>query len=240
MSSTRATCTHLGWDPRRKGYFVYVGSIGCVVTVLNVNFNERAFTALANLPAPSGVTLKPRDLPGPVRRSSLPDSPTPPPIPPPPPAGAAAPAPSAPVVPHVRLRFAGKDSAAAAADGGLGVFDSILAALHDLGDVLFSSSSMGESVLLAPDDVGPIPIPKSVQQALSDPIYGQKWREACLEEIRGEYEINRAWEIVTTAPSGNRVMNGKWVFKVEYKEDGTVKRFKARWVADVATARCRE
>jgi transposase InsO family protein len=223
VSSTRVKCTHLGWDPRRKGYFVYVGSIGRVTTVLNVNFNERAFTALVHLPAPSGVTLKPRDLPVPVHRSSLPDPPAPPPLP----TQAAVPAPPPPV-PHVRLRFAGQDSAAVAG-GSAGIFDTILAALHD-GDVPFSSSSVGESVLLAPDDVGPIPIPKSVQQALSDPIYGQKWREACLEEIRGKYEINRAWEIVTTVPSGNRVMKGKWIFKVEYNLDGTVKRFKARWV----------
>ena len=78
--------------------------------------------------------------------------------------------------------------------------------------------------------MGPIPEPKSVEEALADPVYGDKWREACIEEIRGKYETNRAWDLVKSLPNGTKSMKGTWVFKVIYNSDGSVHRFKARWV----------
>ena len=49
-------------------------------------------------------------------------------------------------------------------------------------------------------------------------------------EIRGKYEVNRAWELVDHIPANKKAMKGKWIFRVEYYDDGSVKRFKARWV----------
>ena len=37
------------------------------------------------------------------------------------------------------------------------------------------------------------------------------------------------WELVTK-PSGVRALPGKWVFKLKLKADGTIERYKARWV----------
>eukprot|EP00966_Prymnesium_polylepis_P261085 6030585-Prymnesium_polylepis.1 len=50
------------------------------------------------------------------------------------------------------------------------------------------------------------------------------------EEIRGKVEVNKAWTLVPELPAGRKAMKGKWVFTVEYNDDGSIKRFKARFV----------
>ena len=40
---------------------------------------------------------------------------------------------------------------------------------------------------------------------------------------------NRTWELVPRPPGAN-VVTGKWVFRVKYKPDGSLDRYKARWV----------
>jgi len=51
------------------------------------------------------------------------------------------------------------------------------------------------------------------------------------DDVVGKYETNHAWELVDSIPRGRRVTKGKWVYRVVYKLDGTVDKFKARWVA---------
>lgn len=43
-------------------------------------------------------------------------------------------------------------------------------------------------------------------------------------------EDNATWEVVYL-PSGKRVIGSKWVFKIKYKANGEVERFKASLVA---------
>jgi len=42
-------------------------------------------------------------------------------------------------------------------------------------------------------------------------------------------ETNHTWTI-EDLPPGEKLINCKWVYKVKYKSDGTIKRFKARLV----------
>ena len=40
---------------------------------------------------------------------------------------------------------------------------------------------------------------------------------------------NRTWDLVPRPPSAN-LITGKWVFKHKMRVDGTLERYKARWV----------
>jgi hypothetical protein len=40
---------------------------------------------------------------------------------------------------------------------------------------------------------------------------------------------NHTWDLVQCPPQSN-VVTGKWVFKHKFKADGSLERYKARWV----------
>lgn len=56
-----------------------------------------------------------------------------------------------------------------------------------------------------------------------------EWQNAMIEEIQS-IEKNQTWELVDF-PDGKNVIGLKWIFKVKYNSDGSVKRHKARLVA---------
>ena len=68
------------------------------------------------------------------------------------------------------------------------------------------------------------PLPTSVQNALKDP----NWRAAMQLEFDA-LQANRTWRLVPRPP-GARIISGKWVFKVKTNSDGSLDRYKARWV----------
>lgn len=246
LASTRIKAVHLGYDWRSSSYFVYIPELRRITRTVNIDFDEHNFTVLgADAPrvrirAPND----PRQLPAPVVPSAdVNDAPLPtaqPARPAPPVAnaaqvaqvGAAAAAHMAAVnaMPVPAAVVAGQgDDASFVSDAYESVFDSVM--LADA-EVVHRSSSVGELVGSTPSAVGKIPIPNTAQQAIDDPIYGQKWLAAMKEDIEGKFIVNQSWDLVTAdkIPAGRKVMKGKWVFKVEYNDDGSVKRFKARWV----------
>lgn len=74
-----------------------------------------------------------------------------------------------------------------------------------------------------------VPIPKTYQEAISDPKYGKFWLQATGTEING-LNGNTTWE-EEIAPDGTNLVSMKWVFTVKLTVDGTIDRFKARLVA---------
>jgi hypothetical protein len=68
------------------------------------------------------------------------------------------------------------------------------------------------------------PIPSSARAALADP----HWR-AAMEDEYGVLISNGTWELVPQ-PQGSNVVTGKWVFTHKLRADGTLDRYKARWV----------
>ena len=66
--------------------------------------------------------------------------------------------------------------------------------------------------------------PHSYSQASQDP----RWVDAMNKEIAA-LEVNDTWEI-TDLPPGKKAISSKWVYKIKFKPDGTVERFKARFV----------
>jgi len=68
------------------------------------------------------------------------------------------------------------------------------------------------------------PVPTSVRTSLSDP----SWRHAMQDEFDALL-ANDTWTLVPRPPGVNLV-TGKWVFRHKFKADGTLDRYKARWV----------
>ena len=67
------------------------------------------------------------------------------------------------------------------------------------------------------------PLPKTFRSALADP----NWR-AAMEEHSALLQ-NCTWDLVPRPPRAN-VVTGKWIFKHKFQSDGSLERYKARWV----------
>ncbi|CAI7868391.1 unnamed protein product [Closterium sp. NIES-53] len=71
--------------------------------------------------------------------------------------------------------------------------------------------------------------PKNPRQALTGP-HAKEWRAAMDAELNAP-ESRDTWVLVDRASvKGRRVLSGKWVFRLNIAADGTIERFKARWV----------
>ncbi|WVZ75672.1 hypothetical protein U9M48_023707 [Paspalum notatum var. saurae] len=68
------------------------------------------------------------------------------------------------------------------------------------------------------------PVPSSVRDALADP----HWRRAMEEEYTALL-ANQTWDFVPP-PLGGNVGTGKWIWTHKQRADGTLDRYKARWV----------
>jgi len=68
------------------------------------------------------------------------------------------------------------------------------------------------------------PVPKTYRSALVDP----NWRAAMVEEHDALLQ-NHTWDLVPR-PAGANIVIGKWIFKHKFQADGSLERYKARWV----------
>lgn len=73
--------------------------------------------------------------------------------------------------------------------------------------------------------------PKTYIQAAQDP----KWQEAMINEITA-LESNQTWILKNLHP-GKKPISCKWVYRVKYKANGSIKLHKARLVAKSFTQR---
>ncbi|CAI7808941.1 unnamed protein product [Closterium sp. NIES-54] len=75
----------------------------------------------------------------------------------------------------------------------------------------------------------PLQEPRSIKQALGGE-HKEKWREAMEKELKSLSDRN-TWKIVPASLAQDRpILSGKWVFRIKTNSDGTIERFKARWV----------
>ncbi|WVZ62691.1 hypothetical protein U9M48_012405 [Paspalum notatum var. saurae] len=68
------------------------------------------------------------------------------------------------------------------------------------------------------------PVPASFHRALADP----NWRGAMEEEFQA-LEANNTWTLIPR-PANANIVSGKWIFRHKLHSDGTLDRYKARWV----------
>jgi histone deacetylase 1/2 len=71
------------------------------------------------------------------------------------------------------------------------------------------------------------PIPTSVRNALKDPN-----GKAAMEQEFAALQGNRRWTLVPR-PAGARIISSRWVFKIKLNADGSLDKYKARWVVRV-------
>ena len=67
--------------------------------------------------------------------------------------------------------------------------------------------------------------PSSFEEAVEDPA----WVDAMVEEYDSIVR-NNAWEIIPR-PVGKLVVGSRWIYKVKQVADGSVEKYKARFVA---------
>ena len=68
------------------------------------------------------------------------------------------------------------------------------------------------------------PAPFSVRDAFADPH-----RRRAMEEEYAALLANQTWDLVPR-PSGGNVVTVKWIWTRKRRADGTLERYKARWV----------
>lgn len=59
--------------------------------------------------------------------------------------------------------------------------------------------------------------------------YANEWLESAKEEVATQ--LKKGVFRITQPPPGQKIIEGQWVFKIKENPDGTVAKFKARWVA---------
>jgi hypothetical protein len=99
-------------------------------------------------------------------------------------------------------------------------------------------SPVGSATVVRPSfDPGELKIPTSYGAAMASPE-AEYWRAAIVAELSGLLE-RQTWVVVqmSTMPEGSNLMNCHMIFSIKRDADGSIKKFKARLVADGQTQR---
>lgn len=72
-------------------------------------------------------------------------------------------------------------------------------------------------------------IPQTYQEAINDPQRGWDWQQAIEAELQSLLAFN-TWQL-KDLPDGQNLVGSKWVFDIKRNPDGSIRRYKARLVA---------
>lgn len=73
--------------------------------------------------------------------------------------------------------------------------------------------------------------PRTYEDARTS-TYWTQWKDAMDDEVKS-LRLNKTWRLKkrsSVSSDGKRVLRGKWVFKIKRAADGSVQKYKARWV----------
>ena len=73
-----------------------------------------------------------------------------------------------------------------------------------------------------------IPIPRTYEEAMASK-YWKEWKAAMDKEIQSLLAHN-TWKEIDSLPAGRKATKSRWVYTIKYNRDGTIDRFKARFV----------
>lgn len=88
---------------------------------------------------------------------------------------------------------------------------------------------VNEHVCAAQEKAG-IKILRSYSEAINDPIYGSKWKEAITKELIALITFG-TWQIIPRKEAEGTISSTRWVFDIKLGPDGRIDCFKARLVA---------
>ena len=207
LSPNNVKAVYLCYDARRRGDFVYIPELQRITTCFHVTHCPREFTLLGE-----SVTVRKYK-----ERGDLPTS-----------------------IGHENSTFGPQNFALPPVRDLMGnpavpppaqIADvDVVGGTFASHDDAFLVSWGANACVVSPNAVEPVRIPTGYHDAVNDPVYGEKWKEACDSEHRGKFVTNQSW-VHVHLPGNRTLTKSKWVFKVEYAADGSVKRFKARIVA---------
>lgn len=86
-----------------------------------------------------------------------------------------------------------------------------------------------ESAMAAKEKAG-VKLPKTYKDAVNDPVYGSKWKEAIAKELTALISFG-TWRVIPRKQAEGTTSSTRWVFDVKLGLDGRIDRFKARLVA---------
>ena len=102
---------------------------------------------------------------------------------------------------------------------------------HYLEPVLIIEDVTEQKIILNVDEMmSAIETPASYKEAISSKL-APRWRDAMKKEIEDLLKHD-TWELVNQKdiPKGHNVAKSKWVYKIKLNKDGSIERFKARFV----------
>ena len=226
---------HLGFDPNRNGYLVYIPNKNRITTGYHVVFQEHRFLQVT----PTHVTGLPR-IPKPLKRPQMLYKE---------PRDQRQPAP--PALPPTRDRGSNDDDRADDDDDDNGVHDP---RDHDdrptrvgtygppppratrnpnpnYANVIIDDVMNHSFAIKIGDASSDIPIPKSYDEAVASHLR-PRWIAAMEKEIASLIKHD-TWELVSIdeVPRDRKVVKSRFVYTIKYNRDGTIERFKARFVA---------
>ena len=231
---------HLGFDPHRNGYIVYIPHKNRITTGYHITFQEHRFLQVT----PTHVTGLPR-IPKPIHKPQMlykepRDNRTPAPALPPAPGLL----PAAPQPPQ-RDRGSGSD-ADDHADDEHDDSDSRPTRVGTYGppppratrnpnpgyaNVVIDDVLNTSFAVKVDDALSDISIPKTYNEAVNSKLR-ERWIASMEKEIKALIQHD-TWELVSIddIPSDRKIVKSRFVYTIKYNRDGTIERFKSRFVA---------
>ena len=242
LSPRAVPAVHLGGDPHRRGYLVYVPYLNRITTAYHLNFQERKFLKFTD----EGIINKPRDIKPlrdvePLYRESrdkesnkdkdnereapemcdhpecdLPKHPE--------------------SVPHSyeqrETRNYGPNPPRRRGPDYVPPQYAEMTVVDHCFTVSIAMEDVNNQVMqVLPEDImADCPTPNTYQQAI-DSRQAERWKESMSKEIT-DLMKNETWELVRRSkiPKSHKVAKSKWVYKIKLNKDGSIERFKSRFV----------